>query len=43
MSEAARQRVFERLLETLQFVFDVMGCTSDGGDLTPFMANLGNR
>lgn len=35
MSEAARQRVFERLLETMQFVLDVMGCTSDGGDLTP--------
>jgi len=35
MSAAAKQRTFERLLETLQFVFDVMGCTSDGGDLTP--------
>ena len=35
MSEAAKQRTFERVLETLQFVFDVMGCTSDGGDLTP--------
>ena len=35
MSEAAKQRTFERLLETLQFILDVMGCTSDGGDLTP--------
>jgi hypothetical protein len=35
MTEAARQRVFERLLETMQFAFDVVGCTSDGGDLTP--------
>ena len=35
MPEAAKQRSFERVLETLQFVFDVMGCTSDGGDITP--------
>jgi ER-bound oxygenase mpaB/B'/Rubber oxygenase, catalytic domain len=35
MSEAAKQRAFVRLLETMQFVLDVMGCTSDGGDFTP--------
>jgi hypothetical protein len=35
MPEVAKQRTFERLLETLQFVFNVMGCTSDEGDLTP--------
>jgi hypothetical protein len=36
ITEATRQRVLERLFDTLQFVLDVMGCTSDGGDLTPF-------
>jgi hypothetical protein len=35
MSEAEKRRALERLLELMQFFCDVMGCTSDGGDLTP--------
>lgn len=35
VSEASSRRTFLRLLETLQWVLDVMGGTSDNGDMTP--------